>query len=210
MIGSHVFKFLQKFSFEKKNTHFQISRSLDLATLKNIWHIWEGWSLKVSMEEINLIFVSRKLVTCYQPDSLKMTPARTPNRLAGDSWLRNPGWGILAEDSWLRNLAEDSWLRNLAEDSWLRNPGWGCLAEDSWLRNPGFQALSWHVWWPTGLRSHLDSKMLIFYYKYWCLNSRPPVSCRRDESKCHQVCIFIDQSERRSRYLPFKAPQQDH
>ena len=38
--------------------------------------------------------------------------------------------------------------------------------------------------------SHLDQKMLIFYFKYWCLSSRPAVSCRRDESKCHQVLVF--------------------
>ena len=53
------------------------------------------------------------------------------------------------------------------------------------------------VLWPTGLRSHLDQKMLIFYCKYWCLSSRPPVSCRQDESKCHQVVVFPDPHERR-------------
>ena len=51
--------------------------------------------------------------------------------------------------------------------------------------------------WPTGWRSHLDQQMLIFHSKYWCLSSRPPVSCRRDESKCHQVLVFPDQDERR-------------
>ena len=50
-------------------------------------------------------------------------------------------------------------------------------------------------WAGPGL-SHLDQQMLTFYHKYWCLSSRPPVSCRRDESKCHQVYIFPDQHER--------------
>ena len=50
-------------------------------------------------------------------------------------------------------------------------------------------------WVRPGL-SHLDQKILIFYYKYWCLSLRPPVSCRRDESNGHQVCILIDQHER--------------
>ena len=53
---------------------------------------------------------------------------------------------------------------------------------------------------------HLDQKMLIFYDKYWCLSSRPPVSCRRDESKCHQVCIFPDQDERRPPAHTFQGP----
>ena len=43
-----------------------------------------------------------------------------------------------------------------------------------------------------------DQKMSIFYCnycKYWCLSSQHPVSSRRDESKCHQVCIFPNQNE---------------
>ena len=34
----------------------------------------------------------------------------------------------------------------------------------------------------------------------------PVVSCRRDESKCHQVCIFPDQYERRPPSLIFQGP----
>ena len=57
----------------------------------------------------------------------------------------------------------------------------------------------------TGLRSHVGKKIMIFYCKYaW--KKWPTVSRRRDESKCHQVCIFIDQSERRCPRKPFKAP----
>ena len=62
------------------------------------------------------------------------------------------------------------------------------------------------VLWPTGLRSHHDQKMLIFYTKYWCLSSRPLVSCRRYESKCHQVLFFPDQNERRVPRGPLIAP----
>ena len=42
---------------------------------------------------------------------------------------------------------------------------------------------------------------LIFYCVFPRLNSGPPVSRRQDESRCHQVCIFIDQSERELRAL---------
>ena len=71
----------------------------------------------------------------------------------------------------------------------------------------GFQTSGWQgsqiskiwpepgrVWAGPGL-SHLDQNMLIFCYEYLCLSSRPAVSCRRDESKCHQVCNFLDQNE---------------
>ena len=40
-----------------------------------------------------------------------------------------------------------------------------------------------------------EQKMLILYCKYACLSSRPPFSCRRDESKCHQVYICPYQNE---------------
>ena len=58
-----------------------------------------------------------------------------------------------------------------------------------------------------GLR-HLDQNMLIVYCKYWCLSSRPPFSSRRDESKCHQVLVLLDQNKRRVSRGPFKAPKQ--
>ena len=32
-------------------------------------------------------------------------------------------------------------------------------------------------------------QILIFYYKYWYLTSRPFVSSRRDKTKCHQISI---------------------
>ena len=54
-----------------------------------------------------------------------------------------------------------------------------------------FKAVSWHVSWPTGLPSHLEPNMLIFYRKYCCLSSRPPVSSRRDENKCHPVRFWF-------------------
>ena len=79
---------------------------------------------------------------------------------------------------------------------------------DFWIsRSPDLQ-----IWPGPGLGwarpglSHLDQKKMIFSYKYWCWSSRPAVSCRLDESKCHQVCIFIHQSERRLPPGPFKAP----
>ena len=82
-----------------------------------------------------------------------------------------------------------------------------------WIsRFPDFQNLAWAGlgpwagwalgWAKPGLGqarpglSHLDPKMLIFHCKYWCLSSRPAVSSRRDESKCHQVLFFPDQNER--------------
>ena len=37
-------------------------------------------------------------------------------------------------------------------------------------------------WAGPGL-SHLDQKIVMFYYKYWCLSSRPAVSSRGEESK---------------------------
>ena len=40
------------------------------------------------------------------------------------------------------------------------------------------QAVSWQLWWPSGLRSHLDLKMLIFYFQNLCLsNGRPNDKC---------------------------------
>ena len=61
------------------------------------------------MEEINLRFLSRKLLTCYQPDSLK------------------------------------TFLFDLDPEG-----------AKSWISR--FKAVSWHVSWPTGWRSHLDKK----------------------------------------------------
>ena len=60
--------------------------------------------------------------------------------------------------------------------------------------------------WPTGWRSHLDQQMLIFYCEYWCLSSRPLVSFRRDESKCHYVLVFSNQNERRVGTRTFQGP----
>ena len=45
-----------------------------------------------------------------------------------------------------------------------------------------------------------------FYCKYWCLSSRPPVSSRRDEHKCHQVQVFPDQNEWRVPLQTFQGP----
>ena len=42
-------------------------RSPHPVTLATIWHIWEGRSQKVNMEEPDLRFLSQKLLTCYKP-----------------------------------------------------------------------------------------------------------------------------------------------
>ena len=50
-----------------------------------------------------------------------------------------------------------------------------------------FKAVSWHVLWPTGLRSHLDQKILSFYHKYWCLSSRPTIWPHRREGASRRM-----------------------
>ena len=49
--------------------------------------------------------------------------------------------------------------------------------------------------WPPELRSHPGRKMLIFHCVFPRLSSRPTVSPRRDDSRCHQVPIFPDQND---------------
>ncbi len=86
--------------------------------------------------------------------------------LAVKSWLWNPGCGILAVESWLWTpgcglLAVESRLWNpgcellgygiLAMESWLWNPGCGILAVASWLWNPGCGILAVESWsWNPG------------------------------------------------------------
>ena len=85
-----------------------------------------------------------------------------------DFWIRNPGWGFPTEKSWLRSSER--------------------LAQNSWLRSSAFQTLSWHIWWPTGLRRHVDQQNIYFcFVNNECLSLRLPVWSRQDESKCHWV-----------------------
>ena len=79
----------------------------------------------------------------------------------------------------------------------LKILGWrivagNALPKDFRLRFPDFQILNCQIWWPTGQGNHLDPSMLIFYGKYRCLNSRLRVSCKLDESKCHQALNCSD------------------
>ena len=58
----------------------------------------------------------------------------------------------------------------------------------------------------TGLRNHVGKKMSIFYYVFPRLSSRPTVSPRRDDSRCHQVPVFPDQNWRHAPRSHPKAP----
>ena len=49
-------------------------------------------------------------------------------------------------------------------------------------------------------------KRLIFCCEYWCWSSRHAVSCRRDESKCHQVLVCLHQNERRVPAVTSQGP----
>ena len=60
--------------------------------------------------------------------------------------------------------------------------------------------------WPPELRSHPGRKRSIFYCVFPRLSSRPTVSPRRDDSRCHQVPIFIDQSRRNAGGHPLQGP----
>ena len=52
--------------------------------------------------------------------------------MAGESWLWNPGCGVLAMESWLWNRG----CGNLAVESWLWHPGCGILAVEASGRHP--------------------------------------------------------------------------
>ena len=77
-----------------------------------------------------------------------------------------------------------------------------------WMsRSPDFQNLApGQAWAGPSHLSHLNQKILICYCKHRCWSSRPAVACRRDESKCHQVCIFPYQNERRVGARTSKRP----
>ena len=64
------FKNPQKNVFENKSV-LSGSKFPLLAIHKIISHIWEDGSRKVNNDEPDLRFFSRKLLTCYQPDSSK-------------------------------------------------------------------------------------------------------------------------------------------
>ena len=56
------------------------------------------------------------------------------------------------------------------------------------------------------LRRRPGGKMLFLHCVFPRLSSRPTVSPRRDDSRCHQVPIFIDQSRQNARGLTLQGP----
>ena len=112
-----------------------------------------------------------------------------------ESWRSNLGRVILEEESWRSNLGGVI----LEEESWKRKLGGVILAEESWRRHLGgtLGALWGHFWSSVealkrlsgrpGPRRHLGGKSDRFHCVLRYLSSRPTVSRRRDESKCHQV-----------------------
>jgi len=109
-----------------------------------------------------------------------------------ESWRRNPGRGILEEESWKRNPGR----KILEEEAWGRNPGGGILEEESWKESwgrplggflGGIREASGSLGWPWELKGHLGAEMCQNHCVLQHLSSRPPISSRRDESKCQKV-----------------------
>ena len=98
----YFFKNPQKMVFEKIRFFEQLpgSKIPHLAIHKIISHIWEDRSRKVTNDEPDLRFFSRKLLTCYQPDSLKtlffdLNPKGAKSVYPGPTHLGPPTWAQL-------------------------------------------------------------------------------------------------------------------
>ena len=113
MIGSDRLKSREQVVLEKSHI-FRISISLHLATLINIWHIWEGISSKVSMEEINLRFFHRDFWFVISRTVWKPCVS-TPIPRGAKSWICGQlgGGAIWTKKCWFFIVNIGVWARDL-------------------------------------------------------------------------------------------------
>ena len=118
-----------------------------------------------------------------------------------ESWLWNPGCGILALESRLWNPG----CGILAVESWLWNPGCGIMAVEVsggvWRHQEASGgswkvSISWIVWlawlaWLAGAgKGRSGLKMLFFLIMFYSIFEKIAISRARDESKVDFDCIF--------------------
>ena len=96
------------------------------------------------MNEPDLRFCSRKLLTCYQPDSLKTLSGGV---VMGFTFsLKMVGTKILVPASWYQDLS----IKILVPRSWYQDLGTKILVPRSWYQDPGTK-----IWYQdTGTARH--------------------------------------------------------